>query len=234
MSFRIGGFRTAGFVGAMMLVGSVAGSAQTMYPSFQQPRIASREFNFAIGDGEIEFGNADINVTPFVFQWREGTTAGTQISFDAGLADPEEGLEDPFMILGGQYARSLARARADMPLDVLLTVGAFTQFGNDIMFLTVPVGVSVGHRFPIEGTAMSITPYVHPRLALEYTSFEFAGEDESDTDMGISFDVGGNLEFSPQLALRLSASFGDADVIGLSLAWSPRGLRTAAPTRAPR
>ena len=228
MSFRIGGFRAAGFIGTMLLAGGAAAGAQTAYPSFQQPRVATREFNFGIADGD--------NITPFVFQWREGTSVGTQLSFDVGLADPEQEGADVFLILGGQFANSLARSRPDMPLDVLLTVGAFTQFGNDQVFLNIPVGTSIGHRFPLQGTQMAITPYVHPRLALQYVSFETPlGDDESDTEIDISFDIGGNLEFSPQLALRLSATFGDVDVLGLSLAWTPRGLRTAsAPGGGPR
>lgn len=226
MSFRIGGFRAAGFLATMLLAGSAVAGAQTTYPSFQQPRIASREFNFAVADGE--------GITPFVFQWREGTSVGSQISFDLGLADPEDEGADVFLILGGQYAHSLARSRADMPLDVLFTAGIFSQFGNDITMLSVPVGASIGHRFPITGTAMAITPYVHPRLALQYISIDTPVGDGSDTDIDISFDVGGNLEFTPQLALRLSAMFGDADVLGLSLAWTPRGLRSSAPVRTTR
>ena len=81
MSFRIGGFRATGLIGTMLLVGSAVASAQTTYPSFQQPRVVSREFNFAIADGD--------GITPFVFQWREGTSVGSQLSFDLGLADPE-------------------------------------------------------------------------------------------------------------------------------------------------
>lgn len=223
MSFGIGGFRAAGVIGTMLLAGSAVAGAQTIYPSFQQPRIASREFNFAIADGN--------GITPIVFQWREGTSAGTQLSFDAGLADPDVEGADVYLILGGQFARSLARSSADMPLDVLFTAGAFTQFGNDMVFLSIPVGVSVGHRFPLQGTQMAITPYIHPRLALQYVSVDNGTVDNSDTEIDIAFDVGGSLEFSPQLALRLSATFGDDDVLGLSLAWTPRGLRTSAPLR---
>ena len=227
MSFRISGLHAASLAGALMLAGAVApADAQTTYPSFQQPRVVSREFNFAVADGD--------GITPFIFQWREGTTTLSQLSLDVGLSEPEAEGADVYFILGGQYARSLAQARADMPLDVLLTAGAFTQFGNDQLLLSVPVGASVGHRFRLQGTAMSITPYVHPRLALHYLSIDTPAGDASDTDLDISFDVGGSLEFSSQLALRLSATFGDTDVLGLSLAWSPRGLRTTAPATAPR
>ena len=203
-------------LGAMLLV--VVGSpalAQSFYPSFQQPRVVSREFNFAIADGDA--------LTPLVFQWREGTAPGTQLSLDLGLADPDNDALETFFMAGGQYARMLTQARADMPLDLLLTVGLFGQFGNDVTSLGVPVGVSVGHRFPLTGTSMAITPYIHPRVSLDYVSVN----DESDTEVNIVFDIGGNLELTPQLALRLTALFGDADAIGLSLAWTPRGLRTA-------
>jgi hypothetical protein len=200
--------------------------AQSTYPSFQQPRVVNREFNFAIADG------ADI--TPLVFQWREHTAPGTQLSLDLGVADPDFA-GDLFLMVGGQYASVLTRSRADMPHDILFTAGLFTQFGNDLTFLSVPVGVSVGHRFPLTGTSMAITPYVHPRISLEYAS----GGGESDTDFNITFDLGGNLELTSQLALRVSAMLGgegllgDSDAIGFSLAWTPRGLRTTSSAPVP-
>jgi hypothetical protein len=228
MSFRISSLRSFCAAGAMLLATAATPAlAQSTYPSFQQPRVVSREFNFAVADGS--------NITPLVFQWREGTAPGTQLSLDLGLADPDVQGADLFFMIGGQYARALTQARADMPLDILFTAGLFTQFGNDVTFLSVPVGVSVGHRFPLTGTSMAITPYVHPRVALEYVSVG----DNNDTDMNITFDLGGSLELTPQLSLRLSAMlggdgpFGDGDAIGFSLAWAPRGLRTpsAAPVR---
>ena len=235
MSVRIGRLVHACTIGTILMGVAAAAEAQTAYPSFQQPRVVSREFNFGVADGD--------GITPIVFQWREGTTAQSQLSLDVGLADPEAAGADVFLILGGQYARTLTRANADMPLDVLFTAGAFTQFGNDLTFLSIPVGASVGHRFPIEGTRMAITPYIHPRLALQYFSFDdnVAGTDNSESDIDISFDIGGNLELTPQLSLRVSATFGgegilgDGDGLGISLAWSPRGLRTAsAPARPTR
>ena len=215
MSLRISSFRSVCITSALLLVAAASpATAQSFYPSFQQPRVVSREFNFGIADGD--------DLTPLVFQWREGTAPGTQLSLDLGLADPDVEGMDTFFMVGGQYGRMLTQARADMPLDIMLTVGVFSQFGNDLTLVGVPVGVSVGHRFPLAGTSMAITPYVHPRVSLDYASFD----GESDTEVNITFDIGGNLELSPQLALRVTALFGDADAIGLSLAWTPRGLRT--------
>jgi hypothetical protein len=204
----------------LLVAATSPAAAQSFYPSFQQPRVVSREFNFGIADGD--------EITPLVFQWREGTAPGTQLSLDIGLADPDNDALDTFFMVGGQYGRMLTQARADMPLDIMLTVGIFSQFGNDITLVGVPVGVSVGHRFPLTGTSMAITPYVHPRVSLDYGSVN----GESDTEVNITFDIGGNLELTPQLALRVTALFGDANAVGLSLAWTPRGLRTT--SAAPR
>ena len=220
MSFRISSLRSS-FAASVILLAAVVtpALAQSTYPSFQQPRVVNREFNFAIAAGS--------DITPLVFQWREHTAPGTQLSLDLGVADPDFA-DDLFLMIGGQYASVLTRSRADMPLDILFTAGLFTQFGNDLTFLSVPAGVSVGHRFPLSGTSMAITPYVHPRISLDYGKF---GGD-SETDVSITFDLGGNLELTSQLALRVSAMLGgdgilgDSDAIGFSLAWTPRGLST--------
>jgi hypothetical protein len=229
MSDRIGSFRSLLSAGVMLLgVAAAPAAAQTMYPSFQQPRVVSREFNFAVADGN--------DLTPLVFQWREGTAPNTQLSLDLGLADPDFPGADLFIMLGGQYGRMITQSRADMPLDIMFTVGVFTQFGNDLTFFSIPVGASIGHRFPLSGTSMAITPYIHPRVGFEYAS----ANDDSETDLHITFDLGGNLELTPQLALRVSTMLGgegllgDSDAIGISLAWTPRGLRTTSTTPAPR
>jgi len=208
---------------AIFLLAALAAPAiaQVGYPSFQQPRTVAREYNIAIADGD--------GLTPVVFQWREGMTAGQQLSFDAGIADPEREGADLFLLLGGQYARELTRARPDMPLDFLFTAGLYGMFGNDLTFVSIPVGVSLGHRFPIEGTSMAITPFAHPRLSLDYAS----ANDDSETDLAVNFDLGGSLELNQTISLRISATLGDTDALGISLAFSPRGLRTTPSTTVP-
>ena len=61
---------------------TIARAQAWAYPSFQQPRVTNREFNFAVADA----GHAG---TSLVFQWREGLTPRTQLSFDVGFADPD-------------------------------------------------------------------------------------------------------------------------------------------------
>src|SRR5215216_2056557 len=99
---------------AALLTAPVAAGAQAWaYPSFQPPRVMNREFNFGIADA----GDAG---TSLMFQWREGLSPRTQLSFDAGFADPD-GEGNGKVLLGGQFAGMLTEASADMPLDFLLT-----------------------------------------------------------------------------------------------------------------
>jgi hypothetical protein len=225
MTLRIGTIPLRVAFGMILLAAAAPAGAQLGYPSFQQPRIVSREFNFAVADADDGPGD----LTPLVFQWREGTTSRSQLSADFGIADPDFPDSDLFIIIGGQYGRELARSRPDMPLDLLLTAGVFTEFGNDITLISIPVGLSVGHRFPLEGTQMAITPYAHPRVSIDHIE----SDPVDDTEVNINFDLGGNLEITPQIAIRLSATLGDAESLGISLAWTPRGLRPSGATVAP-
>jgi hypothetical protein len=170
----------------------------------------------AVADGDVG--------TSLLFQWREGWSPVSQLSFDVGVLDPDADNADVQLLLGGAYARQLTRSSADLPLDLLLTAGANALVG-DTFLLEIPIGVSVGHRFPLEG-GLAITPYLHPRVGLQYCSECGAGGD-SDTDLGVSFDLGADFEVSPRLSLRASFLFGDddADAIGFGVAWRPIGLR---------
>lgn len=194
------------------------GQAQAWaYPSFQPPTLTPREFNFGIADA----GKAG---TSILFQWREGFAPRSQFSLDIGVGDPDARGADNVLFLGGQYAYQIAKASADVPLDFLLTAGAGFAFGNNTT-LRVPVGVSIGHRFPLDGT-VALTPYVHPRMSLDFCG----GCNGDESQIGISFDVGANLELTRVLAIRGTAFFGGSDRfgedgLGISLVWTPPGLR---------
>ena len=87
---------------------------------------------------------------------------------------------------------------------------------NDASTFQIPFGIAVGHRFPLEG-AFAITPFVHPRIVIRSV------DGNSDTD--IDFDLGGSFEINSQMHLRLAATLGSTDAVGISFAWLPRGLR---------
>ncbi len=203
---------------AAVFVAPQAARAQAWYyPSFQIPTTVGRDYTFAAAGG---------GGTAFVFQWREALDAINQLSLDAGLADAE-GPSNTKLFVGGQYARQLTRAQADQPLDLLLTAGAGVAFGDGPDVFRIPVGVSIGHRFPLEGE-LAVTPYVHPRVSLDtYTGGDGAYADR--TKLALDFDLGGNLELTRTLAVRATFRFsGDAPSetgFGVGLTYTPSSLR---------
>ena len=197
-----------------------AGAQAWAYPSFQPPRVMDREFNFGIADA----GHAG---TTLIFQWREGLTQRSQLSLDVGFADPDGNGNSKFL-LGGQYGQLLNQSNSEVPLDFLLTAGINFAVGGGSDLFRIPVGVSIGHRFPLD-EGFAITPYVHPRISLDNCT-ECGKDGDSRTDLGIDFDLGVNFEVTRQLSFRVSGVFGGSDTFsnsdgfGISLAWSPVGL----------
>ena len=91
----------------------------------------------------------------------------------------------------------------------------------------VPVGVSIGHTFPLD-EGMSITPYVHPRVSLDILNGRATRSDNS--EVTLNFDLGANLQVNKQFALRVAGVFSGSDQYGSGNAftvgfnWTPSAL----------
>ncbi|GLC25995.1 hypothetical protein rosag_25080 [Roseisolibacter agri] len=195
-------------------------AAQSWFtPSFQPPQVSTRDFTLGVS------ANAG---TAALFQWREGIDANSHFGLEGGLVD-SDGSGGTKLLVGGSYAYQLTRATADQPLALLFTAGAGLAVGDGPDLFRIPVGVSVGHRFALDG-GMAITPYVHPRLSLDLVTG--VDDDADNTDLSIDFDIGASFEITRQLALRGSlvvsgGRFSDDVGFGLGLTITPQGLRSA-------
>lgn len=90
---------------------------------------------------------------------------------------------------------------------------------NGVTQLRVPLGVSAGFSIGVEDGAV-ITPYVHPRAALDIATFETAdGDDETDTDFDVDVDLGADLELAGRWIIRVGYKVGGDDVIGFGFAF---------------
>lgn len=184
------------------------------YPSFTPPRVVARELSLGVA------GAGDAGTT-LVGQWRELIAPRTELSFDLGIASPK-GPADNRVVLGGGFGQQIARSSANNPLDAVLTAGIYAALGDGPDLVRVPVGVSIGHRFPLEGQ-MAITPFVHPRVSFDFLS--------GNNNVTVDFDLGGNLELTRELSLRASLlvsggdTFSDDTGFGIGLAWRPAPLR---------
>ena len=205
--------RIAGISVLVLAAAAPLGAQAYIYPALQTSRIAEREYNFALVDGNG--GGSGL-----VFQWREGLgNPKMQFTLDAGFVDPGQNA-DTRLLLGGGLAYQLTTATSDMPFDIVLAGGLGLTTGDNVTTVRVPFGAVFGHRFPLDGS-VAITPFVHPRLSWDRVSFN--GGSNSDTNLNV--DIGANFEFKPQMAVRVAAALGDDDAVAISLAWSPRGLR---------
>lgn len=215
-SALLAAFGAAAFAAASTTVQAQAAN----YPAFEMPRIESRAFNFAVADGD-DMG------TQLLVQWREGTSPRMQLGLDAGFGDPDGG--DSYFFLGGNLGYQMTRSNPNMPLDVMLTAGINGAFSDPVDIIRIPFGVSVGHRFDLEGP-MAITPFAHPRLIIDHCSEACFGTDDK-TDFGLGFDIGADFAFNPQAAVRFALSlsngevFEDQDSFGLGFVWRPAGVR---------
>lgn len=201
---------------AVVTLAGTAGAQAWHYPAFQPPTISTREFTFAVSGGG-DYGTAG------VAQWREGIGPNTHLAFDLGFDSPT-GNSTLFM-LGGGIGQRLMRATHETPIDVILTAGLYGAFSSDISYIRIPVGVSAGHRFPLQG-GMSITPYIAPRLSIDACASACRGRG---TDLDVNFDVGLDWELNPVLSLRGAMTvgsvgsdiFGSQTSFGIGLAFRP-------------
>jgi hypothetical protein len=193
------------------------------YPAFQPPTIATREFNFAVAGGG-DYG------TTGLFQWREGIGPDTHFGLDVGFADPDFG--DTGFLIGGGIGQRLMRSTPETPIDLVLTGGIYGEFGSNPSLIRIPIGVSVGHRFPIQNSNMAITPYVHPRLSIDACVSD-CGDEPNDigTKVKVNFDFGADFEVTRMLSLRGAltvggVSVGDSKVgFGFGLVFHPQTLK---------
>lgn len=182
------------------------------YPALQPTRIAEREYNFALADFD--------GGTALLMQWREGLdNSRLQFTGDLGLADFAN---DAGVIIGGAMNYQLTRSNGEFPFDMVLGGGLGVTLVDNFNIFRIPVGVAIGHRFPLERN-YAITPYVHPRLSFDRVSTDGPGGDATDTNLDV--DVGGTFEINTQMQVRLAATLGDRSAVGISFAWLPRGLR---------
>jgi len=87
--------------------------------------------------------------------------------------------------------------------------GASVGDGPDRYF--VPVGVSLGRRFDLEGSNTTFVPYAHPVIVPV-----FGG---GDSDVKFALGLGVDIRFSAQWAVRASGGLGDIEGVGVSLAY---------------
>jgi hypothetical protein len=179
---------------------------ETGTPMFKAPYRAftSHEFGAAFSDpGE----NVSFALEGFYSYGRGSNDFGIR----AGIADPD-GPGDTSILLGGDFRTRIVSYSESFPLDGALTVGAGINIGDGDDLIYLPLGITLGRRFELEGSKTTFTPYVHPTLVPVLGA---AGGDE----VGFALGLGVDLRFSRDWAVRVSGGVGDIEGVGIGLTY---------------
>jgi hypothetical protein len=179
---------------------------ETGTPMFKAPYRAftSHEFGVAFSDP----GSAASYALEGFYSYGRGTN---DFGLRAGIEDPE-GPGDLRILLGGNFRARILSYSESFPLDGALTVGAGLNIGDGDDLIYLPVGISLGRRFELEGSKTTFTPYVHPTLVPVLGA-------TGGSDVGFALGLGVDLRFSPRLAVRVSGGIGDLEGVGIGLTY---------------
>lgn len=189
-----------------LLTGSAAAAAaqETSTPVFKAPYRAfeSHEFGASLSDPGQGIGFA----LEGFYRYGQGQH---DFSVRGGFADVE-GANTAFLI-GGDFRTQVLSYSESFPLDGALTLGLGGVFGEGDDIFLLPVGISLGRRFDVEGSTTTFVPYVHPNIV---PVFGGSGDDVQFT-LGLGVDI----RFGERWAVRASGGLGDIEGVGVSLAY---------------
>ena len=189
-----------------LLAGSAvsAGAQETGTPIFKPPYRAfeSHEFGGSLSDpGE----GMDFALEGF---YRYGS-GPHDFSVRGGFADGAG--DNTFFLLGGDFRTQVLSYSESFPLDGALTLGLGGRFGDGDDVVLLPIGISLGRRFDVEGSSTTFVPYVHPNIVPVFGG----GGDDVQFTLGLGVDI----RFSDRWAVRASGGLGDIEGVGITLAY---------------
>lgn len=174
--------------------------AQVYSPPFMSPTPTS---DFGIYVSDI----GDVAVEGI---WRR-IARGGDIGVRAGYADTGEGA----LMLGIEMRNPVVLAGA--PIGLAFTAGAQGLI-SDNPRVGGQVGFTAGQALPA-GT-ITVTPYIHPRLALVASpDTDNELEDDDNFDLDVRADIGADLDFAAGVSLRFGINLAEGASWGLGLAW---------------
>jgi opacity protein-like surface antigen len=182
-----------------------AGAQETGTPIFKAPYRAfdNHEFGGSISDpGE----GIDFALEGF-YRYGKGQH---DFSLRGGFADAAG--DDTIFLIGGDFRTQVLSYSETFPLDGSLTLGLGGLFGEGDDVILLPIGISLGRRFDVEGSSTTFVPYVHPNIVPVLGG---GGDDDVQFTLGLGVDI----RFSQRWALRASGGLGDIEGVGISVAY---------------
>jgi hypothetical protein len=187
-----------------LVCGSSAAFAQaTATPSFNAPYRAFTQSEVGAVLGFPKGGGTDLEgMYRFAFQQLD-------VGLRGGAFFPGSGFNNVFLV-GAEARERVISHNVQFPLDGAVVFGLGGRFTSGASALIIPAGLSLGRRLDIEGSQVSIVPYVQP------TAFLISGSGA--TNIKFDLGLGGDFRLSKVFDARVSIGVGDAVVQGFSLA----------------
>jgi len=159
--------------------GGRVAAQETGTPVFKAPYRAFTTHEFG---GNLSFPSGAVNfAVEGFYSYGHGPF---DIGFRGGLEDLE-GNGDTRVLLGADFRTRVIRATDRFPLDGAFTLGLGLNAGDGPDVFLIPIGISLGRRFLLEGSKISFVPYVHPVLAPAFSS----GDSDLEAALGLGVDV---------------------------------------------
>lgn len=195
-----------GIVALALLAGVSSKSAaqETGTPVFKAPYrlFENHEFGGSISDP----GTGISFALEGFYRYGKGQN---DFSVRGGFADADG--DDSIFLLGGDFRTQVLSYSESFPLDGALTLGLGGIFGEGDDVFLLPVGITLGRRFEVEGSSTTFVPYVHPNIVPVFGG----GDDDVEFALGLGVDI----KFSDQWAIRASGGLGDIEGVGVSVAY---------------
>jgi len=175
--------------------------AQVFSPPFMSP-VPSSDVGVYLSDvGELAIEGI----------WRRPSRGGSDLGIRAGYADVNDGA----LMVGLEVRNPVVLAGA--PIGLAFTAGGQALVGDGTSALGGQVGFTAGQALPAEG--FTITPFIHPRLAVVADLDDDNAAEEDDLDLDVRADLGADFTFASGIALRVDFNLADGASWGLGLAW---------------
>lgn len=195
-------FRLLWIVGIALGLSATSVHAQAWdTPSFMPPRPGDDIGIYFTDHGD--FGISGI--------WRQH--GNLNLGVRVGYIDSDVQGVDGTILVGGETWAPLFSAGPDFPVDVSWTLGAGATFNDFATSFAIPGGVTVGRAFVL--TPLTVQVYGHPRLVLAFVS----ANNDVEADLDGVFDLGADVEINEAWKLRLGASLGGVDALGVGFAY---------------
>lgn len=145
--------------------------------------------------------------------WRRPSRGGSDLGIRAGYADVGEGA----LLLGLELRNPVVLAGA--PIGLAFTAGAQGIIGENRTGIGGQLGFSAGQAIPAGG--FTVTPYIHPRLAV-IADLRDQGDgagDDDDVSLDVLADIGADFAFASNVTLRIDFNLAEGANWGIGLAW---------------